>query len=157
MKKQQLMTSSLTQVNRETQIRSFTFGRGLHAQRLLNLTTPIVRHLTSTKKVSTFLKADLTPPRFVLRRLGISAQEFEDKIQQEIDDLFQEIKDERRQALLENLSYERVLSKADCRQMFTTPPTNSLLGVYRWAHDLSDDDSPSIDDPSSSQAPHHNA
>ena len=77
------------------------------------------------------------PYRFLYRKLGVTAAEFEDRTTEEIEELFQEIEAERRQALLESLPCERVLSKADCRQMFQNigiPTTGSLLGVYRWAH-----------------------
>ena len=63
--------------------------------------------------------------------------EFEERVTNDIDEMLAEIERERRQALLETLPFERVLSKEDCRQMFresgAPPPTSSLLGVYRWA------------------------
>lgn len=79
----------------------------------------------------------LDPYRFIHRKLGLTAMEFEERVTNDIDEMLAEIERERRQALLETLPFERVLSKEDCRQMFresgAPPPTSSLLGVYRWA------------------------
>lgn len=86
------------------------------------------------------------PYRFIQRKLGFSMSEFEDKIDQEIDELFQEIEQERRQALLESLPLGCALTKADCRKLFPTPPSGSLIGVYNWAHDI--DSTPSARDDS---------
>lgn len=89
------------------------------------------------------------PYRHVQQQLGLSEQEFEARIAQDIDELFQEIEDERRQALLETLPYERILSKADCRRMFNPnePPSGSLFGIFRWAFE--------IDETSSHSPPPH--
>ena len=76
------------------------------------------------------------PYRFVHEKLGVSAAEFKDRVNEELDDLFQEIETERRQSLLETLPYERTLSKDDCLRLFSsprTPRTGSVLGVLRWA------------------------
>ena len=73
------------------------------------------------------------------QKLGGLTSEFEDKINEEIEDLFQEIENERRQALLETLPFERVLSKEDCLRIFNssdTPRTGSVLGVLIWASEL---------------------
>jgi hypothetical protein len=87
------------------------------------------------------------PYRFIHRKLGITAAEFDAKVAQEIDDLLQEIENERRQALLESLPLGCALSKADCRKLFPQPPASgSLLGVYNWAHDI-DLEFPANDDP----------
>ena len=57
--------------------------------------------------------------------------------------MFQEIENERRQALLETLPYERPLTQVDCRNLFRfgNPPSGSLLGVYRWAFDIEEESS----------------
>lgn len=94
--------------------------------------------------------------KFILRKLGLLAKEFEDKIDQDIDELFQEIQNEQRQTLLETLPYERVLSKANCRSLFTVPPAGLLLSIYRWAHGLSGPVLSSNDVASSSHASHPN-
>jgi hypothetical protein len=88
------------------------------------------------------------PYRFVHQKLGVSATEFEDRVNEEIEDLFQEIDRERRQALLETVPFERTLSKEDCFRLFSDPDiprTGSVLGVLKWASD-------SQETPSS---PHH--
>ena len=77
------------------------------------------------------------PYRFTLRSLGLTEQEFEDKIEQEIEELFQEIETERRQTLLENIPMGCALTKADCRNLFRgNPPSGSLLGVFNCAYDI---------------------
>jgi hypothetical protein len=76
------------------------------------------------------------PPDWVLRKLGLSRDEFESEITSEIDDLLQEIETNRRQELLESLPCDRVLSKVDCLDLFQNtgiPPPGPLLGVYNWA------------------------
>lgn len=74
----------------------------------------------------------------------MSETEFEERIAQDVDELLQEIEDERRQALLETLPYERILSKVDCRRLFNlgVPTSGSLLGVHRWAFENDETNSP---------------
>ena len=77
------------------------------------------------------------PYRFIHRKLGISEAEFDARIEQDIEDMFLEIENERRQALLESLPCGSALSKADCRKLFPRPPApRSLRGIYYWAHDI---------------------
>ena len=90
------------------------------------------------------------PYRFLCKQFGLTETEFEDKIVEEIDDMLQEIEHERRQALLETLPFERVLSKEECRRMLEasqTPLTGSQLGVLRWASEPDER-------PQSSHSPH---
>ena len=99
--------------------------------------TPFDRYRGITHK-----EPELDPYRFVHQRLGVSASEFKDKINDEIDDLFQEIERERRQSLLETLPFEKALSKEDCLRIFSspnTPQTGSVLGILRWASENSTD------------------
>lgn len=90
------------------------------------------------------------PYRFLCKQFGLTETEFEDKIAEEIDDMLQEIEHERRQALLETLPFERVLSREECRRMLEasqTPLTGSQLGVLRWASEPDER-------PQSSHSPH---
>ena len=89
------------------------------------------------------------PYRLIRRKLGLSEEAFEAHIEQDIEEMFQEIDNERRQALLETLPYEWPLTQADCRKLFRfgDPPSGSLRGVYRWAFDIEDE---------GSSTPHHN-
>ena len=76
------------------------------------------------------------PYRLIAEKLGLTDAEFEDKITTDIDELLSEIEEERRQALLECLPFERVLTKADCHRIFSAPDapqTGSTLGILRWA------------------------
>lgn len=77
--------------------------------------------------------------RHIHRHLGLTAVEFDAKVDQEVDELLQEIEANRRQALLEALPFERPLSKEECLRMIdtSTPFTSgSTLGMYEWAADL---------------------
>jgi hypothetical protein len=85
------------------------------------------------------------PYRFVYQKLGITATEFEDRVNTEIEELFQEIENERRQALLETLPFERPLSKDDCLRLFSssaTPQTGSTIGILRWASEREEHEPP---------------
>jgi hypothetical protein len=78
------------------------------------------------------------PLRLAQQRLGISEEELERRIADEIDELFQEIGQEHRLVLLETLPFERVLSKEDCIRMFSAPGTSvegHRLGILKWATD----------------------
>lgn len=82
---------------------------------------------------------ETSPYHFVHKKLGLTKQEFEDRITTDINEMLQEIDTERRQALLESLPFERVFSKEDCLWMFASkdsPPTGALWGVYCWAAGL---------------------
>jgi hypothetical protein len=81
------------------------------------------------------------PYRFIQRKLGLSEQEFDARITQDIDELMHEIEMERREALLESLPFGRTLSKEDCRKLFKPnfPPSGSLFGVFQWAYGLDDE------------------
>jgi hypothetical protein len=61
---------------------------------------------------------DSDPHRFIRRKMGLTATEFENRLTNEIDELLLEIDRERRQALLKSSPLERVLSKEDCHGCF---------------------------------------
>jgi hypothetical protein len=79
--------------------------------------------------------------------MGITAQEFEANVTQEINEIIQQANTER---LLERIfptlpntsgadPPSRILTKEDCLSLFRAtgePSSGSLLGVYRWAADL---------------------
>ena len=124
------------------------------------LTMPMTRR---RNPFSRYKDPATTPPgpdpyRFIHRKLGITAAEFDERITTEIDELLQEIEDERRQALLESLPL-RVLPKAECLQMLQTYPpplTGALMGVYRWASSPDDPDTETTNPaPLNSDAPQH--
>ena len=75
------------------------------------------------------------PYRFIQRKLGISAQAFTERINQEVEELLQELEKEKVQ---EAGPSEKVLSKNECYQMLKDKEltTGTLLGNYRWAADL---------------------
>lgn len=71
--------------------------------------------------------------------MGLTEEEFNARTSQDVDELLAEIELSRRQELLEQLPFERVLTKEDCLQMFRVnghPTTGPMLGVWRWAADL---------------------
>lgn len=78
------------------------------------------------------------PYRFVHAKLGLTAKEFEQHVNNDIDELLTEIECNRRQELLEQLSYERALSKEDCLKLLNGQEldTGSKWGMFRWAADL---------------------
>lgn len=79
------------------------------------------------------------PYRFIHRRLGLTAAEFDAKVSQDVDELLKEIEDNRRQELLEALPFERPLSKEECLRMIDTSgvfTSGSTLGMFEWAADL---------------------
>lgn len=96
------------------------------------------------------------PHRLIIRKLGLTEKEFEDKLTQDIDEMLQEIELERRQALLDTLPYERILTKQDCLQMFASgpPPAGPLRGIYNWAIEP-DEANPNFDAGNSSSPPSH--
>lgn len=72
-------------------------------------------------------------------KLGLSKEAFENEVNRDIDDLLRKIEATRRQELLDNAPFERVLSKEDYLRMFQTigvPTTGPLFGIYRWAAEL---------------------
>ena len=105
------------------------------------LTLPFHRYKSplERRKDKTPQEPQPNPYRFIQRKLGLTETEFDNRLTQDIDELLQEIENERRLALLESLPCGRVLTKDDCKQLFplSRPPTSgSLLGIYSWAHDL---------------------
>lgn len=78
------------------------------------------------------------PKRFILRRLGLTEEEFDAKVAAEVDDLLRTYGHERQ---LEHLfasssAAPRVLSKDDLWTLFHAtefPTSGSLLGAYWWA------------------------
>ena len=81
----------------------------------------------------------LDPYRFTYQKLGVSAEEFKLRAEEEVDDLLKEIDNNRRTALLETLPFERPLSKDDYLRQFNPsaqPPSGSNIGNYMWAADL---------------------
>jgi hypothetical protein len=69
--------------------------------------------------------------RFVIKKLGLTRAEFEDRIAEEVDELLGAEVAQRR----DNIP----LTKEDCLQHFRNtgfPPEGPLMGVYRWAADL---------------------
>ena len=105
------------------------------------LTLPFHRYQTPLERYKN--KTPFDPPqdpyRPIRRKLGLFEAEFEDRITQDIEELFQEIENERRQALLETVPFGRVLTKADRRLMFNPAEvlaSGSLRGVHRWVFDL---------------------
>lgn len=79
-----------------------------------------------------------SPFRFAQQKLGIPEQQIKDNLAREMDELLQEIDQERRQALLEDLPIDRAFTKDDCLQFFSAigiPPAGALRGVYCWATD----------------------
>ena len=89
------------------------------------------------------------PYKFIHRKLGVSAQTFQERLTQEVEELLQEFAEER--AALETNKQreaeetiqgagpsEHVLSKDECYQLLRGKEltTGSLLGNFRWAADL---------------------
>lgn len=66
------------------------------------LTLPFHRYQTplERRKDKSIKEPQPNPYRFIQRKLGLSEKEFEDKLTQDVDELLQEIEDERRRALL---------------------------------------------------------
>ena len=97
------------------------------------LGSPLDRYKASASKA---LEPD--PYRFVQAKLGLSAAEFDQRVTNDIDKLLTEIEHNIRQELLEQMSFERVLSKEDCFRMLSRQQhtTGSMLGMYLWAADL---------------------
>jgi hypothetical protein len=85
------------------------------------------------------------PYRFVHKRLGLTAAEFNAKVTEEINESLRAAQAER---CLERIfppatgnqePLPRILTKEDCLAFFNAtghPTTGSLLGVWRWAADL---------------------
>ena len=89
------------------------------------------------------------PYRFIHRKLGISAQTFQERLTQDVEELLQELAEERaasetnKQQETEEMkqgagSSERVLSKDECYQLLHDKEltTGSMLGNFKWAADL---------------------
>lgn len=86
------------------------------------------------------------PHRFVLQRLGLTEQAFDARVTLELNEFLREQREERRLAHLfppasTSSQTPRILTKEDCMQLFRVtgvPTSGSLLGVYRWAANLSE-------------------
>jgi hypothetical protein len=108
-------------------------------------------HLPPRTPFDRYRYKETSPPRpaqQLHRQFGISEREFEDRIAEEVDELLTEIENERRKTLLETLPFEGVLTKEDCRNMFSAtgfPQSGSVRGVYHWAFNLDDPPSPEPD------------
>lgn len=85
------------------------------------------------------------PYRFVLQRLGITEQRFDEELTREINERVSEARAECRleQRFVPNPNNEervpRILTKEDCLCLFAAtgvPTSGPLEGVYRWAADL---------------------
>lgn len=83
--------------------------------------------------------------RFVLQRLGLTAEEFEDRVTREINEALREARAERNLDLLATPTSDtheplsRILTKEDCMTLFRAtgvPLSSALGGVYRWAANL---------------------
>ena len=120
--------------------RHFNVDRVTFTHPQLTIRTPFDRYRASCAPAP-------RPDPFLIaqRRSGVFAEVLKNLVTQEIDDLLEEIKTSRRHELLEQLPFERRLSKEDCLQMFRNnelPVTGSLAGVFLWATRLEDDDEP---------------
>lgn len=85
------------------------------------------------------------PHRFVLQRLGLTAEEFDARVTEEIDERLRVARNERLLARLATPVIEglepltRILTKEDCMTLFRAtgvPPPGPLWGVYCWAANL---------------------
>lgn len=80
--------------------------------------------------------------RFALKRLGLTEDILEVRVNQEVDDLLREMRAERQLARImpgPSVDILRPLSKEDCLMLFIAtgvPPPGPLWGVWRWAADL---------------------
>ena len=105
----------------------------------ITLTPPQINPATPLERYKNPCREETPSPfRFAQKKLGIPEHLIKNHVTQEIDDLLQEIDQERRQALLETLPIDRALSKDDCIQFFSAtgiPPAGALRGVYCWAAD----------------------
>ena len=76
--------------------------------------------------------------RFLHRRLGISAETFENELSHEIDEVLREIETKRRQELLENLPLKQP-SQEEARRLLQSmdlSTSGALYESYRWAAGL---------------------
>lgn len=108
---------------------------------LPNLTkrTPFDRYRQRSRADATDPSPSLDPYRFTYQKLGVTAEEFQRRVEEEVDDLLTEIDTNRREALLETLPFERPISKDDFLRRFNPndqPPSGSNIGNYMWAADL---------------------
>lgn len=78
------------------------------------------------------------PYRFIHAKLGLTAEEFQERTRTDVDEFLAEIDEERRQVLRESQPFERILSKEECLLMFRDerPNTGPLIGIHSWAADL---------------------
>ena len=67
------------------------------------------------------------PYRFIHAKLGLTAEEFNQRVSNDIDEFLTEIESNRRQELLEQMPYKRVLSKEDCIRMLARQNISTLL------------------------------
>jgi len=79
------------------------------------------------------------PYRFIHRKLGISTQTFEERINQEVEELLQELEEERtsskKSTQQEAGPSEHVLSEDECYWTLRDKEltSGSMLGMYKWA------------------------
>jgi hypothetical protein len=84
------------------------------------------------------------PYRFLLRRLGITEQEFDDNLTMEVNERIRQARaDSALEAIFPSTSnaepLERILTKDDCMHLFHAtgvPPGGPFWGIFRWAADL---------------------
>jgi hypothetical protein len=82
------------------------------------------------------------PYRFIQRKLGISAKTFEERIAQDVDDLLQELADEKCASTpptqQEAGPSECAILKDKCYRMLRDKEltSGSMLGMFKWAADL---------------------
>lgn len=102
--------------------------------------TPFDRYRNKQPTPTAEPSSSLDPYRFVHQKLGITAEEFNCRVDEEIEDLLKEIENNRRTELLESLPFERQLSKDDFLTFARANPqpiTGSNIGNHAWAADLS--------------------
>lgn len=95
-------------------------------------------------KASADQEPRLYPYRFTLKRLGITEEVFESRIERGVEGALTEFATARCQALRQReeitVTHPLVpLTKADCLRHFRQngmPPPGALMGVYCWAADL---------------------
>ena len=101
--------------------------------------TPYDRYRNKHRTPEAEPSTSLDPYRFTHQKLGVTADEFQKRVEDEVDELFKEIESSRRAELLESLPFERPISKDEYLRISHAskePASGSRIGNYMWAADL---------------------